>query len=132
MMLTGTMRRLTSVALTSSLLLVGGLVACDQDDGARATSATGGSMMQRQSETPSDRDGPGLPEGQLRDRLGAWCQDLLQDRSWSRLDGHDRAEVMRTMRRGMLDLWDDSAVPMMSLKQMPGRAMMYRACRPVG
>ncbi|MDF2968879.1 MAG: hypothetical protein K0Q93_2657, partial [Nocardioidaceae bacterium] len=48
-MLTGTMRRLTSVALTSSLLLVGGLVACDQDDGARATSATGGSMMQRQS-----------------------------------------------------------------------------------
>jgi hypothetical protein len=117
------------VALTSSLLLVGGLVACDQDDGARATSATGGSMMQRQS---SDRDGPGFPEGPLRDRLGAWCQDLLQDRSWSRLDGHDRAEVMRTMRRGMLDLWDDSAVPMMSLKQMPGRAMMYRACRPVG
>lgn len=130
-MLTATMRRLTAVALTSSLLLVGGLSACGQDDGATATSATGGSMTQRQSETSSDFDGPGFPESQLRDRLEARCQDLLQDRSWSRLDGHDRAEVMRTMRRGMLDLWDDSGMPMMSLKEMPGRAMVHRACRPV-
>jgi len=124
------MMRRRVAALLVGPAMIAALSGCGGDDGDPSNENVPQMMQNGQRSAGPDDGGVDSQVDwmRLRHQMQGWCDDLLNGRSWSELNEHQRAATMRQLHEQMNRYWGGSAWPLMMSGWGPPH-LMTRGCQ---